>query len=318
MFQRILVAIAEPHEPMSGAVRRARELARHTGARIELFNAIPSPISEGMGHAQAEHFTRLEAAQNSRGLERMANRLRKDGIVVDTRIQTGLPIHEAILRQVQNIRADLLVIQARKHKLLARLLLTQTDFELLRHCPIPLLIVKRRAAWHRPRILAALDPFHAHDKPYALDSEIIDAARRVATMAHGSVHAAHVYRPLDGYMTDPWIGSSALGATAAQENTHTREVRTRFDGALSQYGIAKSKASLVCGDPATELPYLARSIGAQLVVMGAVSRSGFKRVFIGNTAERVLDTLRCDVLIIRAPNRTRAGIKSPRERARAA
>jgi universal stress protein E len=299
IFQRILVAIVEPQEAMNDAVRRSRELASHTGARIELFNAIPSSVSAGNLHAQAEHFTRLEAAQNSRGLERIANRMRRNGIVVDTRVQTGVPVHEAILREVRSTGADLLVIQARKHKALARLLLTQTDFELIRHCPVPLLIVKGRAAWGRPTILAALDPYHTHNKPYALDGEIIDAARAMATIVHGSVLAAHVYRPLGGYMTDLWIGSSALGATAQQEKTHEREVRKRFYEALSHYGIAKSKSHLVCGDPATELPYLARSARARLVVMGAVSRSGLKRVFIGNTAERVLDSLGCDVLVVK-------------------
>ena len=33
--------------------------------------------------------------------------------------------------------------------------------------------------------------------------------------------------------------------------------------------------------------------------MGAVSRSGLKRVFIGNTAERVLGALSCDVLVLK-------------------
>jgi len=35
------------------------------------------------------------------------------------------------------------------------------------------------------------------------------------------------------------------------------------------------------------------------VVMGALSRSGLKRLFIGNTAEAVLDALPCDVLIVK-------------------
>jgi universal stress protein E len=51
-----------------------------------------------------------------------------------------------------------------------------------------------------------------------------------------------------------------------------------------------------------ELPAIARAVRAGLVVMGAVSRSGLKRIFIGNTAEQVLDSLRCDVLIVKPPN----------------
>jgi universal stress protein E len=33
--------------------------------------------------------------------------------------------------------------------------------------------------------------------------------------------------------------------------------------------------------------------------MGAVSRTGFRRLLIGNTAERMLDDLRCDVLVVK-------------------
>jgi hypothetical protein len=38
-----------------------------------------------------------------------------------------------------------------------------------------------------------------------------------------------------------------------------------------------------------------------VVLMGAISRSGFKRLFIGNTAERVLDELSCDILVVKPP-----------------
>ena len=40
---------------------------------------------------------------------------------------------------------------------------------------------------------------------------------------------------------------------------------------------------------------------ADFVVMGAVARRGLKRLFIGSTAERVLDRLPCDLVIIKPP-----------------
>jgi hypothetical protein len=46
--------------------------------------------------------------------------------------------------------------------------------------------------------------------------------------------------------------------------------------------------------------------------MGAVSRSGLKRVFIGNTAERVLESLTCDVLVVKAPHGEKAVARKPR------
>jgi universal stress protein E len=61
----------------------------------------------------------------------------------------------------------------------------------------------------------------------------------------------------------------------------------------------RTRTHLASGNPATVIPRLARELGAGIVVMGALSRSGLSRVFIGNTAERVLESLPCDVLVIK-------------------
>jgi universal stress protein E len=39
--------------------------------------------------------------------------------------------------------------------------------------------------------------------------------------------------------------------------------------------------------------------GADVVVIGAVSRSGLKRIALGSTAERVLDFVPSDLLIVK-------------------
>jgi len=44
---------------------------------------------------------------------------------------------------------------------------------------------------------------------------------------------------------------------------------------------------------------VADEIGASLVVMGAVSRSRLQEIFLGSTAERVLDRITCDVLVVK-------------------
>jgi universal stress protein E len=224
-IERILVPVADPSAGITEAVRRARALARKTKACVELFNAIPSAMSEGIVHANAEHFTRVEAEQNGSWLERIASRLRRESIVVNTRVQTGIPIHEAILREVQLTRADLVVIQARKHNVFARMLLTQTDFELIRQCPVPLMIVKGRAPWHSPRILATLDPFHINSKPCVLDDKIIDASRAFAAVFGGSLHVAHIYRALETYIPSIWVAPPVLGTNPAQQKAYMNEVR---------------------------------------------------------------------------------------------
>ena len=217
-FDRILVAIADPAEGVNKAIRRASALARMKRA----------PVSNCSMPYRPPCLPEWRTPQRS---NLPVTRRRKTGdcssawrIVCGAKnssstqtVQTGFPVHEAILRQVRISKADLLVIEARKHNVFARLLLTQTDFELIRRCPVPLLIVKGRAAWRSPRILAALDPFHSHDKPSALDGEIVAAAGAVAGLVRGSVHAAHIYLPLGSYVADPPMAPAALAGIPAQE-----------------------------------------------------------------------------------------------------
>jgi universal stress protein E len=77
-------------------------------------------------------------------------------------------------------------------------------------------------------------------------------------------------------------------------------VRREFDRLLQRSGIPPARRHLQLADVAGELQATATSIKAAIVVMGAVSRSGLSRLFIGSTAERALDRLTCDVLIIKS------------------
>jgi universal stress protein E len=63
--------------------------------------------------------------------------------------------------------------------------------------------------------------------------------------------------------------------------------------------------------PSDAIAEVANEIHSSLVVMGAISRTGFKRLMIGNTAERVLDRLSCDVLVIK-PGHLVKGISQKR------
>jgi nucleotide-binding universal stress UspA family protein len=83
--------------------------------------------------------------------------------------------------------------------------------------------------------------------------------------------------------------------------------REAFEAFRVEMKVMRTRAHLVTGNPATEIPRLARDLGAQIVVMGALSRSGLMRVLIGNTAERVLGELPCDVLVMK-PRATKTRI----------
>ena len=68
----------------------------------------------------------------------------------------------------------------------------------------------------------------------------------------------------------------------------------------------KPKLHIIQGEAKTEIPALVKSLGAELVVMGTVARSGVPGLLIGNTAESILNQLECSVLALKPE-----GFKSP-------
>jgi universal stress protein E len=169
---------------------------------------------------------------------------------------------------------------------------------LLRASDVPVLLLKTFEPYRRPVVMAAVDPSHTHAKPLDLDSRILAEARYVTAAMRGSLHVIHVNAPpLHGLA----YGEPIAGAEATARAYGELEKRGREDFAKLLIGssIAEQRCHLVGGTPADALPRFARKLDAGLVVMGAVSRSGLARVFIGNTAERVLGELPCDVLVVK-------------------
>ena len=58
------------------------------------------------------------------------------------------------------------------------------------------------------------------------------------------------------------------------------------------------------------LPALVSQLGAQMLVMGALSRRGLERLALGDTAERLIHALPCDLLIIK-PESVRVRLGRP-------
>ena len=162
-WKRIVVAIADPQARSSRALRKGAEIARRSGARLYLFHAYapPAGLYNTFDTRTVERIVREAVASHSKGLERLARPLRRRGIDVQTDLVWDLPPHEAVVRFAVKQKADLVVADSRRHGRLARWFLTNTDWELIRHCPCPLWFVKSPTLRPKIQVLAAVDPFHA-------------------------------------------------------------------------------------------------------------------------------------------------------------
>ena len=235
-------------------------------------------------------------------LERRAEVLARAGLRVRVSVRWDYPAHEAIIRQALRHKADFVIAATRRHRALARPFLSNTDWQLIRLCPVPLLLVKSSRAWRGTKVMCAVDPLHVRAKPAALDPRILKVGAQLARALGGQLHAAHAYPPLFEYL--PGVMSEPLPVIAHRPakpvNTQSASLK-RVARETHRFAISERRLHVVAGEPHEVLPRLVRQVHAQIVVMGAVSRSGLKRFFIGNTAERVIDDLNCDLCVVKAP-----------------
>jgi universal stress protein E len=299
-IRRILVAVKDPWARSLPALGKAAQLARALGARVQLFCALSDPLYIDVAEAAGVSLSGLEQAAHTRAaarLQTLARRLCKAGVRAESTVQWDFPPHEAVIRAARQFGADLII--AERHATAHHLtwMLRFTDFELLRLAPMPVLLVKTRRPYDHPSILAALDPSHAFSKPLKLDREILSSASQITRALRGSLHVLFAYNPLPAGVMEP--GLALAGATEAIAADAHAQARKSLARVLNGASIPESRRHLVPRHPIDAIQGAATQLGSKILVMGAISRSGLKRLVLGNTAERVFDELRCDVLVVK-------------------
>jgi len=303
-----ILAVVDPTSDVQPAVEKAAHLARLFDAALELLICDFDPSLQGTLFGEGEATRRLREDfldERVELLEDLAEELRAGGVNVETRVHWDNPLHRGILKRVEETAPDLLVKDTHYHSVLRRTVLTNTDWNLIRLCGVPLLLAKPTEWKAHPCILAALDPGHAGDKPAALDHDILEAATLLATRLQGEVHAVHAFFPAALLaVTTGMAGLPIMGDVTAAEivETERRRIESVLAGIVGQHRLPAGQVHLLQGSAASVLPSFAESQQADLLVMGAVSRSRLENAFIGSTAERVLDRIPCDVMVVKPPD----------------
>jgi len=94
-------------------------------------------------------------------------------------------------------------------------------------------------------------------------------------------------------------------AKVAEEEVVERELKEKGERYLKHItklagkeGL-KAEAILAKGEPHDQIVHYAKSLGADLIVMGTYGRRGAERILIGSVAERVIEYASCPVLVVR-------------------
>jgi universal stress protein E len=290
--KKILVVVDPTTDEPQPVVQRSAWLAEKTGAEIELFACVYDADIDAGRVATVwipEPGTREHLLQRlRRKLDEIGAPLREGGLSVTVHVAWDYPLGEAIVKRAATTRPWVVAKDTHHHSLIHRTLLTNTDWDLIRECPTPLLLVKPRALGPKPVVLAAVDPLHVHDKPAVLDDAIYKFSTALAQSCGGTLHLMHASVPTMGVQLPP-----AAQALVAAEH------RKAIAAFAETHPVAGDNIHLLNGLPHDCIQDAVRQQGADFLVMGAVARRGIKKLLIGSTAARVLDRLPCDLVIIK-------------------
>jgi universal stress protein E len=291
--KKILVVVDPTEKGEQPVIERAAWLAEKTSSAVELF-ACDFDAQIDAGRLSTVWIEPTESARDHlldiyrEYLTTLAEPLRKRGLEVSIDVAWDHPLGEAIIRKVVESDAWLVAKDTHHHNVLKRTVLTNTDWYVIRGCPVPLLLVKPREISSKPIFLAAIDPLHDHDKPAQLDDKIFNTGAMLANSTGGEINVMHAYSV-----------PAELELSAEVIESIGEQHREAMAGFVKKHNIPDANAHLLNGSPPRCLIDASTDHNVDFVVMGAVSRRGLARLFIGSTANRVLDRLPCDLVIVK-------------------
>lgn len=298
-IQHIMVIIDPTSETEQPCLRRAEGLAQYyPAAHFTLFLCDHVPALEGgllfNNELLSEARNKL-LGHREQYLDKLAGTLRAKGHTVNTTAVWGKRFERHILKAIHEQQPDVVLKTGQRHSMMKRIMLSNSDWFLIRYCPVPLWLVKQPDA-RLHNICATVDPLHEADKPAALDHKIVETARKLASVTGASMHAVHCYNPLPHTLAfDTGLVVDYDGYAAQIQRQHA----DAFSAFASNMGLTADQQHLLRGFPEQAIPEFASQHDINLLVMGAISRSRLENALIGHTAERLLDEVPCDMLIIK-------------------
>jgi universal stress protein E len=295
-YERILL-VARPDMQRSPAFREAALLARETGAALHVVIFDHSATLDIVARLRTEDVRGLRETflrQRRDWLEAQAQDLRQSGITVTSEAVWCRHSFEEILAHAVEFQADLVVKDVDMHRGMQRVLMTSLDWQLLRECPAPLLLVHREQLTPR-RIVVAADVINGPTDE--LNRKIVRHAAGLAYATNAKLHLAYAFQAFSTAEAAAPMAAPAL--TGDLYEALYQIYRQAFNEMADANSVPQDARHFLIGPAAPALTNFARESDADVIVMGTTYHDALDRLLIGSTASAMLDDLPCSVLVVK-------------------
>ncbi|USD42544.1 universal stress protein UspE [Vibrio sp. SCSIO 43135] len=301
IYSKILV-VADINHDEQPALARAIQLAQKSTStsKVTFFLSIYDfsyDMTSMLSIDERDAMRRGVIHQREQWMRKVAEPYVCDGIEFDVKVVWHNRPYEAIIAEVFAGSHDIVIKGTRKHDVLESVIFTPTDWHLLRKCPSPVLLVKNSDWPKDANIIASVHVGSENDTHIDLNDRMVEQLNSLSSRLNASPYLVNAYPVTPANIT--------IELPEFDPTTYTDAVRghhlTSMKALRQKHGYDEEKTIVEQGLPEDVIPEVAEKLNAAMVILGTTGRTGLSAVFIGNTAEHVIDKINCDVLALK-PN----------------
>ena len=286
-----ILVVIDPEESNYTALERIKEIPATADVdyKVDLyFDAAPVTASKANSNSLREGIAAKQAA-----VDKLVTPYKEMGYRITTSVIQIHRLYEDIIKSARDYKADFVFKSVRQHAPLKRMFYTSTDWNLIRMCPTALLLVRDQGTVRGKPVIASVNIDDEDPEHQELNRIVLAQANALAEVLGAKVHLIYAYGPavVMGDGADPMAYQIA-------KDKHDAEFK-KAKALASANNVLASNTKLREGTPETIVTEYGEEISAGIIVLGTVARSGASGLFIGNTAESMLEKTHRDMFVIK-------------------
>ena len=286
-----ILIVIDPEESNYTALERIKEIPATADVdyKVDLyFDAAPVTARKANSNSLRESIAAKQAA-----VDKLVTPYKEMGYRITTSVIQIHRLYEDIIKSARDYKADFVFKSVRQHAPLKRMFYTSTDWNLIRMCPTALLLVRDQGTVRGKPVIASVNIDDEDPEHQELNRIVLAQANALAEVLGAKVHLIYAYGPavVMGDGADPMAYQIA-------KDKHDAEFK-KAKALASANNVLASNTKLREGTPETIVTEYGEEISAGIIVLGTVARNGASGLFIGNTAESMLEKTHRDMFVIK-------------------